>query len=253
MGPLHIEMMLLSCIGDWLNGSGWCEMYESSKVSTAGKIESFLKGSKVKRTRYAHHVTLSVLLTLAKESFDQQTLFTSYKDWKENLSKTSVNAYYWFTVIDLEVMLFMFVKSLRDPNLDLFVRSLKEILTWTFALDHIHYARWLSVFVHDIVCLGEEHPDLFQQFEAGHFTIKKSDRLFSNIGIDQAHEQNNKKVKIDGGAVGIFENEDAMLDWAVSGPIIAEILDSYNESYNDERKQRRHHEDSDVFEKTFFN
>ena len=30
MGPLHIEMVILNCIGDWLRGSGWCEVYEAS-------------------------------------------------------------------------------------------------------------------------------------------------------------------------------------------------------------------------------
>ena len=37
--------------------------------------------------------------------------------------------------------------------------------------------------------------------------------------IDQAHEQNNKLVKIDGGAIGILENQNALLKWAVAGPI----------------------------------
>ena len=41
----------------------------------------------------------------------------------------------------------------------------------------------------------------------GYFTVKKSKRKVSNIGIDQAHEQNNKLIKIDGGAIGLFDNE----------------------------------------------
>ena len=34
MGPLHIEMLLLSMIGDWLAASGWCEMFEIAEIST---------------------------------------------------------------------------------------------------------------------------------------------------------------------------------------------------------------------------
>ena len=35
------------------------------------------------------------------------------------------------------------------------------------------------------------------EFVKGHFTIKKAEQTFSAIGIDQAHKQNNKSVKID--------------------------------------------------------
>ena len=172
----------------------------------------------------------------------------------------------------------MFLKSIRDPNFDLFVRTLKEILPWTFALDHIHYARWLSVFVNDLCYLSKEHPDVFEQFISGFFTVKKSTRQFSNIGIDQAHEQNNKKVKVDGGAVGIFDNESALLDWSVAGPVIADILGyyfdendeisdvvelpntaEYDDSDNTDGLQdngepgakRKHHESTEKFENTF--
>ena len=48
--------------------------------------------------------------------------------------------------------------------------------------------------------------------------------LFSSMGVDQAHEQNNKVAKVDGGAIGILENETALLKWAVAGPIVSELL-----------------------------
>lgn len=250
MGPLHIEMLFLNCIGDWLKGSGWCEVYEASQVATPGKIDSFLKGSHPKRSRYAHEVTLSVLQTMARESFENQKEFDCFKNWKDNLMKVSSNAYYWFTVIDLEIALFMFVKSLRESNFDLFVRCITYLVPWTFALDHVHYSRWMSVFLYDLTCLPIEHEDVFNQFMNGNFTIKKSNHVFSNMGIDQAHEQNNKMVKIDGGAIGILENDDALLDWAIAGPQIAEILNSYYEQ-NDE-KFRKHHENTDAYEKMFY-
>ena len=44
------------------------------------------------------------------------------------------------------------------------------------------------------------------------------------MATDQVHEQNNKLVKIDGGVVGILDNEVALLKWAVASPIIREII-----------------------------
>ena len=48
MGPLHIEMAFLNAIGDWLEGSGWVDIFERARLTTVGRIDSFLKGSKVK-------------------------------------------------------------------------------------------------------------------------------------------------------------------------------------------------------------
>ena len=59
MGPFHIEMTFMAAIGDWLERSGWTEIYEVSKVSTSGRIDSFINGKEVKRMRNSHAGTLS--------------------------------------------------------------------------------------------------------------------------------------------------------------------------------------------------
>ena len=80
--------------------------------------------------------------------------------------------------------------------------------------------------------------------------------MFSNMSIDQAHEQNDKLVKIDRGAIGILENDTALLDWAISGPQISQMLEIF--SISDTNKAsgvlnefNLHHEDTDTFEKNF--
>ena len=47
---------------------------------------------------------------------------------------------------------------------------------------------------------------------------------FSNIAIDQAHEQNNKLDKIDGGAVSVLDSPRALLKWSVAGSEITSML-----------------------------
>ena len=79
-----------------------------------------------------------------------------------------------------------------------------------FSLDHIHYARWMSVFIEDYLNLPSMYKNIYQCFSKGYFTVKKSQRSFSNIGIDQANGQNNKLIKIDSGAIGHFDNKDAL-------------------------------------------
>ena len=125
--------------------------------------------------------------------------------------------------------------------------SLVSNVPWMFALDHVHYARWLPVYLRDLETLDEFAPSLFKHFLDGHFTVKKTNNNFSNIAIDQAHDQNNKLVKIDGGAVGILDSPRALLKWAVVTPEIS----SKDEEHEEHEDAQLHHEDTKPFEEMF--
>ena len=72
------------------------------------------------------------------------------------------------------------------------------------------------------------------------------------MGTDQAHEQNNKVIKADGGAIGILDNESVLLLWVTSGPQISGMLSELsNNSDDDENNFQYHHEDTDAFELKF--
>ena len=115
---------------------------------------------------------------------------------------------------------------------------------WMFTLDHKHFSRWLPIFL-DLKST-EKYQDIAQNFKKGFFTVQKSKRNFSSMGLDQAHEENNKLVKIDDGNIGILENDHAMLKWVVAGLIISGILNQSEEinDYSD-------HENTKQFEKKF--
>ena len=69
--PLHIEMVFLDAIGNWLDGSGWTSIFERAKITTMGQIESYLSGNKVKQTRYTHQVSMALLIHLSFLSFQK--------------------------------------------------------------------------------------------------------------------------------------------------------------------------------------
>ena len=87
--------------------------------------------------------------------------------------------------------------------------------------------RWLPVHIRDMILLEEIHPAVFAEFMNGHFVMQKTQRNFSSIPIDYAHEQNNKCVKGDGGAIGLTENTSELLRWIVSGPEIARVINEF--------------------------
>ena len=249
MGPLHNEMLLLSMIGDWLAGSGWSKIYKRTEISTPGRIDSFLKRKKVKRSRYAHQVTLATLVQLAWQAY-QQTQHTNYEQWRNEVSVLSATETYWFTTIELETKLFMFVKSVRLTDFDLFLRCLEDILLWVFAVGHVNYARWLKVFVQDLKRILNQR-NVLHEFYMGRFTAQKTGCMFSNMGADQAHEQN-KVIKADGGTIGIFDNESGLSEWRTSGTQISEMLSELsNCSDDDESDFQYRDEDNDAFELKF--
>ena len=85
LGPLHIEMAFMSAIGDWVKGSGWPDIFNRAKLSTVGRVENFLVGNKVKRTRYTLQVSLASLISLATKAFNLCNEELNFEDWKQQL------------------------------------------------------------------------------------------------------------------------------------------------------------------------
>ena len=68
--------------------------------------------------------------------------------------------------------------------------------------------------------------------------------------LNPVHEQNNKVIKVDDGAISILENETALLKWAVAGPIVSDLNQADYDLPNPQ-KPPKDHEDTDLHEKNF--
>ena len=85
-----------------------------------------------------------------------------------------------------------------------------KIILWLFGNDHINYARWLSIQLHNLIDLPILCPTPHIQFCEGTFVTVKTTHKFSAIALDQCHEQQNAIVKGFGGVIGITENKEAL-------------------------------------------
>jgi hypothetical protein len=223
-GGLHIEMNALKVLGDLLDSSGWTGALTQANVASSGTADSYLKVSHVTRTRHAHQMTASSLHILLHKAYteysssqeDEESL--SLESWCDERAKVSPQFHFWFTILQLELQVMIFVRSLREADFKLYIDSLSQFVPWLFSLYHTHYTRWIPAHLRDMVTLAEKHPAVYQEFLHGNFTVKRTGRAFSNIAIDQAHEQNNACVKGDGGAVGLTQSPAALRRRMVSGP-----------------------------------
>ena len=124
-------------------------------------------------------------------------------------------------------------------------------MPYLFANDSVHYSRWLTVHLNDMICLQNTDAGVYKEFKDGNFVFHETKRQFSGIALDQAHEHNNALVKGEGGAVGITENPSALLRWMTSGPEVCQLVKEYDATSKSD--DIRHHEDFPSTQKRFFN
>ncbi len=235
---LHIEMAALKTLGDWLKGSGWVQALVQAGITTQGTADSFLQAAHVARTRRAHQVTVAALYILKHRAYDRYCEagdaqgIVEFKEWCNQRNQIFPQFQYWEIVIDLELCLLVYVRSLRQSSFTMYLDALTELAPWFHALDHTNYARWIPVHLRDMAELPTKHPEVAKNFNAGNFTVQKTKRVFSTITIDQAHEQNNAYIKGDGGAVGLTDNPRALRRWMVSGPEVARVIEEFHDEHH---------------------
>lgn len=258
MGGLHIEMAMLKVIGDWLNGSGWTYVMTSANVTTEGRADGLQKGSHISRCQWAHQITAAVLFILLDKSYAEYQINTpddeqiGFDDWCKQMASEHPQFDYWYKVWQLELLFLQFLRSQREQNYVAYVESLRKIIPWMFALDHYHYARWMTVHVRDLLALEFNCPTTHAEFLKGNFVTQKTTHKFSALAHDQVHEQLNAMVKGDGGVIGITENEAALRRWMLAGPETARLLMEYDDKHVMKKKDtERHHEQIPSVQKTF--
>ncbi len=98
---------------------------------------------------------------------------------------------------------------------------------------------------------------MYEYFSKGCFSFRKTNRQFSQIGLDQVHEQNNAVIKGSGGATDLLNkvDESALLRWEVCNPELARLLLEFEDAMDCnaqvETLDAKHHEDNDNFRKQF--
>ena len=190
-------------------------------------------------------------------SVSEESTLLDFDAWRAKKEANNVQFQYWSITLKFQLNVLIFVRSLREGNFQLYKDALTELVPWFFALDHTNYARWVPIHIRDMISLDNHLPALADEFRKGNFVVHKTHHAFSAIPIDQAHEQNNKCVKGDGGAVGLTENTTQLLRWMISGPEMARVIGEFEASQeqikhvNNIRLDVRHHEQFKAVQERF--
>ena len=78
---------------------------------------------------------------LLENAWKESPLELEFNEWVALKKKTCSQFLYWYTVLELEALLLMFVKSIREGNFTEYLEALEQIIPWMFIMDHTNYAR----------------------------------------------------------------------------------------------------------------
>ncbi|KAL8599464.1 hypothetical protein ACOMHN_029279 [Nucella lapillus] len=241
-------------IGKLLRDSGWSNIITQAQVLTSGRAQSVLDAHhQIKRTRYAHQVSVMALYLLREQSYSNycsgvQGPPESPEMWAQRSRQHNPMFMFWSTILELELLMCRFIRSLREGDFLLYVQVCDELCSWFHVMDHTNYARWLPVHVWDMVQLPEKHPEVYAEFLKGNFVVQRSPHKFSLIGKDQSHEQSNKNLQAHGGAVGLYENAEALTLFMLAGPDCSRCIEEFEAVLDTASLHTAHHEEASAMQ-----
>ena len=250
------EVIRYSPPRQWLDGSfggSTCSFIRHCRVPSV----SF----KCYKDAWMHQVTASSLFNHLKAAFneycneqaDNLVNVLSVEGWCARQKKQSPQFHFWHVVLSVELTVFLLIRSFREANFALYCQTLSELIRFFFANNNTNYARWFPIHLREMFTLESTHPQLAQEFKAGKFVVHKTNRHFSALALDQAHEQTNATIKADGGAIGLTDDPSALCRWMLAGPEVSRLVYLYEiEAHNNETSEHTvHHEQTPQTPRTF--
>ena len=157
-GGLQIEMAALKTLGDWLKGSGWVQ----AEISTPCAADSFLQGAHIAHTRRVDQITVAALHTLKHRAYDRCCLtclgneleILGFEQWCIQRAQSCMQFQYWATVMQLEICVLVYVRSLRQSSFKVYIDALTQLAPCFHFLDHTNYARWIPIHLRDMAWLN---------------------------------------------------------------------------------------------------
>ncbi|KAK3922349.1 HTH-type transcriptional repressor GlcR [Frankliniella fusca] len=220
LGGFHIEKAFLAVIGQMLEKSGWVHILACSGVTTAGSAEGALKVlNNVTKPSVPTSVSRVAGACFTPENCCRSALiFDAYDEQQPN----------------------------RDLTFDEWVeRSRTKSPTFYF---------WLLVLNLEILLLTfvkSQRQGNYGLYTESQFVFSATGNPFSLLAIDQAHEQNNAKVKSAGGVVGLTQDAAALLRVMAAGPEVARLLYEFRGAADSSTGTGRHHEQYEAYQKQF--
>ena len=152
-------------------------------------------------------------------SKDFKSYYHLFLDYKTKMrSDGSQLTQFWITFLDMVEVLLNTVYATRAGRWVLLLESYRDIIPYTFAYDHLNYAKYLTSLLAELVNLDQSHPDVYQEFMIGNFSAQlSSNNSFGRTELDKMIEVTiNKDTKCPGGLKGFSTSIDQVNRWTLN-------------------------------------
>jgi hypothetical protein len=271
-GPFHTSLCAIRCLGKAVEHSGLDEAWIRSGLYGRVVVNQIINGTHYNRAVTAHEITLQVLFDLWIDEFfderpqvrdaitaamgnissacqnkDKDKLQEAHQQFLiqiESLnlekqlhefdqSRITSPLYRWARMYMRQVgALLHFHRSIKKPQLFLYLASLENLATYFFAYNRLDYSQNILEFVARVYDAKDTNPEIWEGMLNGGFATATKNIPFTSIGLDQAQEHDNKNIKGDGGIKGITTQPSALLKYCLAAPELSRIAQEYRGMLN---------------------
>ena len=102
-----------------------------AEIASSGTADSYIKATHVTKTRHAHEVTAACLYALIRRAYSDystsvgpnqneayEEVALSFQEWYSMQANKCVHFDYWMKTLSLELLLLVFIRSIRKGNFD---------------------------------------------------------------------------------------------------------------------------------------
>lgn len=82
-----------------------------------------------------------------------------------------------------------FIRAERLGNWQLHLQAVQEMLPYLAASGHNHYTKSLTLYLRDMSMIETSAPKVWEAFQDGYHSIRRSDRLWAGLSTDLVIEQ----------------------------------------------------------------
>ena len=154
-------------------------------------------------------------------------LYDELENKKASLSSSRTSKL-WLQYVDMVDIVMNFIwaeRTAENFTWDLHLATLRQMEPYFAACGHNNYAKSVYIYLEEMASLDEDHPEVYQFFQAGHHAIRRSDHDWDGIWTDLIIEQClMRSLKTSGGLTrGRGVDELQRVIWLLSAPVIAEV------------------------------
>ena len=80
------------------------------------------------------------------------------------------------------------VYATRTGKWHLYLESLRNILLYVFAYNHLNYVKYMTAMLSEMLSMEQNHPNIYREFVAGEFCVQLLPHFFSRVEVGNVIE-----------------------------------------------------------------